>query len=498
MSARGVRIVVGEGPSTRRGLLRFVLDGEGFDVVADAGTTAELARLMAIHRPDVVVLDDGIGATAVSMINEMSPNTKVVLVWPGAVMPVGGAARVEPSRVLQDLGPAITRLTGQTGVAAGGRGAALLDRAANDPDMLRAMLLGGLSAVDDAIIEDREPAPVVILPLTPTIDHSELILNVPDAEPDDDERTGVGTAAGSSGLAAGASVLAGSGQAAAGQGATGIAAATPLTARRGALGSQSVLNRRLGNLALGGAAVASALVLALALGGARVPTDVVLGLGPSTTSSTPGESDTSPPTVTPEPGGENTIPGDPIDTGSANFPATSPSVALVGNVIPEPPGPPDVVVDPGDLGPGGGGNPPDGGDGGDDGGDDHTGGDSGDHDRGGGNDDPDNGGGGGDGGDDDGSDDHDSGGGNDDDGGDHDNGGGNDDEDNPAHDHGDGDDPGGDGSDGGDDGESDETDGGGDTGESGGGPDKNTEADDPGEDAGSGSEGGGTGNSENH
>ena len=90
MSARGVRIVVGEGPSERKGLLRFVVDGEGYDVVAEASTTAELARLMATYRPDVVVLDDGIGATAVGMINEMSPNTKVVLVWPGAVMPVGG------------------------------------------------------------------------------------------------------------------------------------------------------------------------------------------------------------------------------------------------------------------------------------------------------------------------------------------------------------------------------------------------------------------------
>nr|MBA3765345.1 hypothetical protein [Actinomycetota bacterium] len=181
MSARGVRIVVGEGPSTRRGLLRFVLDGEGYDVVAEASTTAALARLMAVHRPDVVVLDDGIGATTVGMINEMSPNTKVVLVWPGAVMPIGGAARVEPARVLQDLGPTIARLTGQPGAAAG-RGAALLDRAIHEPFMLDAMLSDGLSAIDGPIIEDREPAPVVILPLTPTIDHSELILNVPDAE----------------------------------------------------------------------------------------------------------------------------------------------------------------------------------------------------------------------------------------------------------------------------------------------------------------------------
>ena len=50
MSARGVRIVVGEGPSERKGLLRFVVDGEGYDVVAEASTTAELR---ASWRPTV-------------------------------------------------------------------------------------------------------------------------------------------------------------------------------------------------------------------------------------------------------------------------------------------------------------------------------------------------------------------------------------------------------------------------------------------------------------
>ena len=111
------------------------------------------------------------------------------------------------------------------------------------------------------IIEDREPAPVVILPLTPTIDHDELILNVPDAEPDD-EHAGAGAATGVVAGAAGAAAIAGSMPAAAADG--GGAAVTSLAARGSAVGAQSALNRRLGNLALGGAAVASALVLALA------------------------------------------------------------------------------------------------------------------------------------------------------------------------------------------------------------------------------------------
>ena len=67
MNAQRVRIVVGEGRSSQQGLLRFVLVGEGYDVVADATNPAELARVLAAHKPDVVVLDDGIGATAVGV-----------------------------------------------------------------------------------------------------------------------------------------------------------------------------------------------------------------------------------------------------------------------------------------------------------------------------------------------------------------------------------------------------------------------------------------------
>ena len=39
---RPVRIVVGEGRAAQQGLLRFVLEGEGFDVVGEARGTADL------------------------------------------------------------------------------------------------------------------------------------------------------------------------------------------------------------------------------------------------------------------------------------------------------------------------------------------------------------------------------------------------------------------------------------------------------------------------
>ena len=57
----------GEGQTERKGLLRFVLENlEGYDVVAEATSTLELAQRLVIHRPDVVVLDDGIDASAVA------------------------------------------------------------------------------------------------------------------------------------------------------------------------------------------------------------------------------------------------------------------------------------------------------------------------------------------------------------------------------------------------------------------------------------------------
>jgi DNA-binding NarL/FixJ family response regulator len=77
-------------------MLRFVLAGEGYDVVADAANPAELARVLAVHKPDVVVLDDGIGATTVTMVHDMLPGAKMILVWPEAVSPIAGASRVEP------------------------------------------------------------------------------------------------------------------------------------------------------------------------------------------------------------------------------------------------------------------------------------------------------------------------------------------------------------------------------------------------------------------
>src|SRR5919108_811588 len=125
--SRRIRVVVGEGRTAQQGLLRFVLEGEGIDVVGDAKSTASLASTITEQQPDVVVLDDGIGVMAVSMVHEIAPDTKIVLVWPSAVVPIGGDARVEPAQILRDLGPAVQN------VAAAGIGSAAPPPALDPP-----------------------------------------------------------------------------------------------------------------------------------------------------------------------------------------------------------------------------------------------------------------------------------------------------------------------------------------------------------------------------
>src|SRR5712692_498541 len=118
MSEHPIRVMVGEGRSARKDLLRFVLENEGYDVVAEASSTLELAQKVVVHRPDVVVLDDGIDASAVGMLREVLPSAKVILVWPRGVTAVGADARLEPDEVMTSLGATIARVMGRGSVIA--------------------------------------------------------------------------------------------------------------------------------------------------------------------------------------------------------------------------------------------------------------------------------------------------------------------------------------------------------------------------------------------
>lgn len=177
-------VVVGEGDPARRGLLRFVLEGEGLDVVGEAATTVQLVQVLAVHRPDAVVLDDGIGTTAVVVAREMHPQAKVILVWPSDVIPIGGDARVDPAEVLRDLGPTVDRALGLDAQEPAGAAVLTLPAAAagepggvaNHPSasgrLARVLPGPGLPRNDPEgpVIVDRELAPLLVLPVRPAAD----------------------------------------------------------------------------------------------------------------------------------------------------------------------------------------------------------------------------------------------------------------------------------------------------------------------------------------
>lgn len=177
-----IGVVVGEGDRARQGLLRFVLEGEGFVVLAEASSAVELVQALAVHRPDAVILDDAIGSIAVVLTREMSPDSKIVLVWPPDLTPINGDATVEPSQVLRELGPAIERACGVPQVEPVSATVRSMttrvrpDRHPHPSTGLADVLPGpGVArpptvADDEAIIVDREPAPILILPVTPVVE----------------------------------------------------------------------------------------------------------------------------------------------------------------------------------------------------------------------------------------------------------------------------------------------------------------------------------------
>jgi hypothetical protein len=243
------------------GFLRFVLESEGYEVVAQASSASELARVLAVHQPDVVVLDDGIGATAVQMTHEVSPNAKVILVWPGAVVPIGGYARVDPGDVLRSLGPTVARAVGtmpvpRENVITPG----WADRLKKDPAALREKLEehDGPSTKRPNVTELQRRGqhlhpvgdiePIVAAPLVGDVRVG-----------DEDLAPVLPLSALSMPPAAWASMLPESALVPTTAGAAGTA---------GTAAAAGEWNRRLGTIALGGAVAASAVVIALALSGA--------------------------------------------------------------------------------------------------------------------------------------------------------------------------------------------------------------------------------------
>jgi hypothetical protein len=244
------------------GFLRFVLESDGYEVVAQASSASELARVLAVHQPDVVVLDDGIGATAVQMTHDVSPNAKVILVWPGAVVPIGGYARVDPSDVLRSLGATVARAVGtmpvpRENVITPG----WADRLKKDPAALREKLEehDGPSTKRPSVTDLQRRGQHLHPVGDPPAAAAPLVSDVGDVrDADEDLAPVLPLSALSMPPAAWASTLPES-------------ALEPITAGAAGRAEPTVAgewNRRLGTIALGGAVAASAVVIALALGGA--------------------------------------------------------------------------------------------------------------------------------------------------------------------------------------------------------------------------------------
>jgi hypothetical protein len=110
-----VRVVVGEAPEPYPGPVRWTLDVEGFDVVGQGSSRAELERVLAGVDPTVIVVDDAIPASALIALKTMAPSAGVVVVWPASVSAKAIAdAHVDPGCIEEDLARAVRRAAHRT------------------------------------------------------------------------------------------------------------------------------------------------------------------------------------------------------------------------------------------------------------------------------------------------------------------------------------------------------------------------------------------------
>jgi hypothetical protein len=109
---RRVQVVLGEAERAD-GLIRFVLEAEGFDLIGMASNEEELSRVLRGAKPSVLVLDGGISAAAAMAARQRIAGAALVVVWPDGVSAVLAEERVEPHMVIEDLGDAVRRAAGR-------------------------------------------------------------------------------------------------------------------------------------------------------------------------------------------------------------------------------------------------------------------------------------------------------------------------------------------------------------------------------------------------
>jgi hypothetical protein len=105
---RTLEIVLGEAEPDA-GILRMILEAEGFHIVGHASNDDELQRVLGWIQPTVIVLDGGISASAALGARERAASAALVVVWPAGVAAVVAEERVAPERVFDDLGNAVRR-----------------------------------------------------------------------------------------------------------------------------------------------------------------------------------------------------------------------------------------------------------------------------------------------------------------------------------------------------------------------------------------------------
>ena len=267
MDQRSVRVVVGQG-DLARGSLSDALTEDGFLVVGEAATVGDLARVLRDAEPDVIVLDDSIGVAAAQLATELTPQAKLVVIWPAAVMPIAGPARVDPAEVAMTLSATVGLVAGISGLGSIER-PEWIEKVRKDPAALRAKLASSGAA-----------------PVRPSV--TELQRRGQRLHPSPGAGRRRSSRSGRAAAAAAALSLA-STEASAGEAAAGTAPTE----------TDALVSRRIGMIALGGAAVAGALMIALSFGPNRSPAVITAArfippltaptAGPPITDPTPGD-----------------------------------------------------------------------------------------------------------------------------------------------------------------------------------------------------------------
>jgi hypothetical protein len=149
-----VQVVLGEAERTD-GLLRFVLEAEGFDIIGLASDDEELGRVLRGARPAVVVLDGGISVAAALDARRRSHGAALVVVWPDGVSAVIAEERVDPYEAIAELGDAVRRAVRRTELDEELERREALIRVPDAPDVAPTIVRPGLPRQRE---DGREPA----------------------------------------------------------------------------------------------------------------------------------------------------------------------------------------------------------------------------------------------------------------------------------------------------------------------------------------------------